>query len=99
MAPQEEHDRSLPRMTRSFSLGLNAHATPTVTRFGWSYAPGDKVIQTINDYDKDTFNGDIGQAMRVDLEEGEVVISFDGRDVLYDVAELDEVALAYATTV
>jgi hypothetical protein len=36
---------------------LNANATPTVTRFGWSYAPGDKVIQTINDYDKDTFNG------------------------------------------
>src|SRR5215217_3017812 len=37
--------------------------------------------------------------MRVDLEEGEVVISFDGREVMYDVAELDEVALAYATTV
>jgi exodeoxyribonuclease V alpha subunit len=35
----------------------------------------------------------------VDLEEGEVVVSFDSREVLYDVAELDEVALAYATTV
>jgi exodeoxyribonuclease V alpha subunit len=70
-----------------------------VTRFDWSYALGDKVIQTINDYDKDTFNGDIGQVMRVDLEEGEVVISFDGRAVMYDVAELDEGALAYATTV
>jgi exodeoxyribonuclease V alpha subunit len=70
-----------------------------VTRFGWSYAPGDKVIQTINDYDKDTFNGDIGQVLRVDLEEGEVVVSFEGREVTYDVAELDEVALAYATTV
>src|SRR6266404_2873781 len=78
---------------------LNADATPTITRFGWSYAPGDKVIQTINDYDKDVFNGDIGQVMRVDLEEGEVVISFDGREVTYDVAELDEVALAYAATV
>src|SRR5882724_9382828 len=78
---------------------LNADATPTVTRFGWSYAPGDKVIQTINDYDKDTFNGDIGQVLRVDLEEAEVVVSFEGREVTYDVAELDEVALAYATTV
>jgi exodeoxyribonuclease V alpha subunit len=37
--------------------------------------------------------------MRVDLEEGEVMISLDGREVTYDVAELDEVALAYATTV
>jgi hypothetical protein len=64
-----------------------------------SYAPGDKVIQTIKDYDKDTFNGDIGQVTRVVLEEGEVVISFDGREVTYDMAELDEAALAYATTV
>ena len=78
---------------------LNADATPAITRFGWTYAPGDKVIQTINDYDKDVFNGDIGQVVRVDLEEGEVVVSFDGREVTYDVAELDEVALAYATTV
>ena len=53
----------------------------------------------INDYEKDTYNGDIGQVVRVDLEEGEVVVSFDGREVTYDVAELDEVALAYATTV
>ena len=57
------------------------------------------VIQTMNDYDKDVFNGDIGQVVRVDLEEGEVVVSFEGREVTYDVAELDEVALAYATTV
>lgn len=53
----------------------------------------------INDYEKDTYNGDIGQVVRVDLEEGEVVVSFDGREVTYDVAELDEAALAYATTV
>src|SRR3989442_295378 len=78
---------------------LNADATPTVTRFGWSYAPVDKVIQTINDYDQHALKRDIGQVLRVDLEEGEVVVSFDGRDVTYDVAELDEVALAYATTV
>jgi exodeoxyribonuclease V alpha subunit len=78
---------------------LNPDATPRVTRFGWTYAPGDKVLQTVNDYDKDVFNGDIGQVVRVDVEEGEVVVSFDGREVTYDVAELDEVALAYATTV
>jgi exodeoxyribonuclease V alpha subunit len=35
----------------------------------------------------------------VDLEEGEVIVTFDGREVTYDVADLDEVALAYATTV
>ena len=88
-----------PRAQRGAPGGAQSRRDPARHRFGWTYAPGDKVIQTINDYDKDVFNGDIGQVVRVDLEEGEVVVSFDGREVTYDVAELDEVALAYATTV
>jgi exodeoxyribonuclease V alpha subunit len=78
---------------------LNPEATPRVTRFGWTYAPGDKVIQTVNNYEKDVFNGDIGRVTRVDVEAGQVEIDFDGRPVSYDVGELDEVALAYAATV
>jgi len=78
---------------------LNPEATPRVTRFGWTYAPGDKVIQTVNNYEKDVFNGDIGRVTQVDVEEGQVEIDFDGRLVSYDVGELDEVALAYAATV
>jgi exodeoxyribonuclease V alpha subunit len=78
---------------------LNPDATPRVTRFGWTYAPGDKVLQTVNNYEKDVYNGDIGRVAQVDLEEGQVEIDFDGRIVTYDVGELDEVALAYAATV
>jgi exodeoxyribonuclease V alpha subunit len=69
-----------------------------VTRFGWTYAPGDKVLQTVNNYEKDVYNGDIGQVAQVDPEEGQVEIDFEGRLVTYDVGELDEVALAYAST-
>lgn len=78
---------------------LNPRATPRLSRFGWTYAPGDKIIQTVNNYDKEVFNGDIGRVMRIDEEEGLVVIDFDGRRVEYDTGELDEVALAYATTI
>src|SRR3989449_3187133 len=78
---------------------LNPAATPRVTRFGWTYAPGDKVMQTVNNYEKDVYNGDIGRVAQVDIEEGQVMIDFDGRIVTYDVGELDEVALAYAATV
>ena len=78
---------------------LNPEATPQVTRFGWTYAPGDKVLQTVNNYEKDVYNGDIGQVAAVDAEEGQVEIDFEGRRVTYDVGELDEVALAYAATV
>src|SRR2546422_5371221 len=78
---------------------LNPEATPQVTRFGWTYAPRDKVIQTVNNYEKDVYNGDIGQVAQVNVEDGEVTIDFEGRIVTYDVGELDEVALAYAATV
>jgi len=78
---------------------LNPHAEPRVTRFGWTYAPGDKVIQTVNNYDKDVFNGDIGRIARIDEETGLVFVDYDGRQVEYETGELDEVSLAYATTV
>ena len=78
---------------------LNAAPGPRIERFGWTYAAGDKVIQLINDYDKEVFNGDIGRVESVDLEEGVLRIAFDGRLVEYEAAELDALALAYATTV
>ena len=56
-------------------------------------------MQTANDYDKDVFNGDIGFVRTVDLDAQEIVIDFDGRLVTYDFGELDEVSLAYATTI
>ncbi len=78
---------------------LNPGSEPRVTRFGWTYAPGDKIIQTANNYDKDVFNGDIGRITRVDSEQGLIHIDYDGREVEYELGELDEVSLAYATTV
>ena len=61
--------------------------------------PGDKGIQTVNNYDKDVFNGDIGRIAGIDEEEGRVFIDYDARRVEYETGELDEVSLAYATTV
>jgi len=60
---------------------------------------GDKVMQIKNNYDKNVFNGDIGIITQMDIEERTLVISFDGNPVDYDATELDEVVLAYATTV
>jgi exodeoxyribonuclease V alpha subunit len=60
---------------------LNPEAAPRVTRFGWTYAPGDKVMQTINNYDRDVFNGDMGQVTQVDAEAGVVTVDFEGRSV------------------
>jgi ATP-dependent RecD-like DNA helicase SH3 domain/UvrD-like helicase C-terminal domain len=76
-----------------------AEGQPSVERFGYTYRPGDKVMQVENDYDKETFNGDLGLVKSVDVDAQEVVITFDGRDVSYSFGELDEVSLAFATTI
>ena len=72
---------------------------PMVEKFGWQFRPRDKVIQTENDYDKDVFNGDIGQIVKIDPVEREVTIRFDQREIVYDYGELDEISLAYAITI
>ena len=72
---------------------------PFVEKFGWQFRVRDKVIQTENDYDKEVFNGDIGQIVKVDPLEREVTVSFAPREVVYDFGELDELALAYAITI
>ena len=68
-------------------------------RGGIQYRLNDKVMQIRNDYDKDVYNGDIGFVSKVDLEERELTVSFEGREAVYDVSELDGLALAYATTI
>lgn len=72
---------------------------PVVEKFGWQFRLRDKVIQTENDYDKDVFNGDIGQIVKLDPVEREVTIRYEPREVVYDFGELDEIALAYAITI
>ena len=72
---------------------------PFVEKFGCQFRLRDKVIQTRNDYDKEVFNGDIGQVAKIDPDERELLITFDGRDVAYGFNEMDEVSLAYAITI
>lgn len=63
------------------------------------YKIDDKVMQLRNNYDKGIFNGDIGFIHSYEREEHKVRVSFDGKIVDYDFAELDEITLAYAITV
>lgn len=66
---------------------------------GTVFKTNDKIMQVKNNYDKGVFNGDIGTIKHIDLEEKRLLLSFDERDVEYDITEMDEVALAYAITV
>jgi exodeoxyribonuclease V alpha subunit len=88
---------------RSLNIELQAALNPAgerkVERFGWTFAPGDKVMQIENDYDKEVYNGDIGYVGDVDPEGGELTVSFDGRSVSYGFGELDTLVPAYAATI
>jgi exodeoxyribonuclease V alpha subunit len=78
---------------------LNPPGETQVAKFGWTFCPGDKVMQVVNDYERDVFNGDLGVITSLDAEEGELRVDFDGREVSYGFGELDELVLAYATTI
>ena len=88
---------------RSLNLELQSALNPAgdrkVERFGWTFAPGDKVMQIENDYDKEIYNGYIGYVVDVDLEVGELLVHFDGRAVRYVFGELDTLAPADAVTI
>ena len=70
-----------------------------VQRFGRNYRIGDRVMQIRNNYDKDTFNGDIGLITAIEEEEQKIVVDMDGRNVPYEFSELDELVLAYACSI
>ncbi len=78
---------------------LNPDAIDKVERFGTTFATGDKVMVTTNDYDKEVFNGDIGYIQSIDKEEQELIVEIDGRGVAFEFGELDILTLAYATTI
>jgi exodeoxyribonuclease V alpha subunit len=88
---------------RSLNIELQQALNPPgelrVERFGSTYGVGDKVMQVENDYDKEVYNGDLGIVRSIEAEASEIVIEFDGRPVTYGFGQLDEVVLAYATTI
>ncbi|WP_414475702.1 ATP-dependent RecD-like DNA helicase [Microvirga sp. M2] len=78
---------------------LNPNPPARIERFGWRFSPGDRVMETQNDYDREVFNGDLGTVVRIDDEGGALIASFDGREVSYPFGELDTLVPAYATTI
>jgi exodeoxyribonuclease V alpha subunit len=88
---------------RALNVALQAALNPPrearVERFGSTFCPGDKVMQVTNDYDREVYNGELGVIRTIDLEESELTVDFEGRDVTYGFGELDELVLAYATTI
>ena len=86
----------------NLNISLQEALNPTdicLHRSGYTFRQGDRVMQIKNNYDKIVFNGDIGFVSSINLEDRTLTVRFDGRDIEYDHTELDELTLAYATTI
>lgn len=101
LSPMRRGEGGVRSLNEALQMTLNPRAaiTPRIERSDSILAPGDKVMQTANDYDKDVFNGDLGVIRSVDAAKRTATIDFDGRNIEYTAADLDSIVLAWATTI
>ncbi|MDR1361589.1 MAG: ATP-dependent RecD-like DNA helicase [Holosporaceae bacterium] len=86
------------KINESLQDAINPHGAEII-RGGRRYRVGDKVMQIRNNYDKNVFNGDMGQITDMDSESQTLSVNIDGREINYEYSELDELTLAYAVSI
>ena len=98
LTPMQRGVVGAANLNMALQQALN-YNTAALVRGGYTYKEGDRVMQLRNNYDKDVYNGDLGYVRSVDMEERTLTVDFDGQMVEYEASELDELTLAYATTI
>ena len=99
LTPMQRGVLGARNLNHALQAVLNPNPPVSVERFGWRFSPGDRVMESQNDYDREVFNGDLGTVARIDADEGAVIVDFEGREVIYPYGELDTLVPAYATTI
>lgn len=98
LAPMQRGGIGTQNLNQALQEALNP-GNIGLKRGGNIYKKQDKVMQIRNNYDKEVYNGDIGTVENIDFEDKSLSVSFDGRQVSYDISELDELVLSYAATI
>jgi exodeoxyribonuclease V alpha subunit len=98
LTPMQRGTLGARNLNQTLQQALNPEGA-TIERFGLKFRVHDKVMQIVNDYDKDVFNGDIGRIEKMSAEDKVAVVNFDGRKVEYLYEEFDELSLSYAVTI
>ncbi|MGL6074180.1 MAG: SF1B family DNA helicase RecD2 [Fimbriiglobus sp.] len=100
LAPMNKAVVGVQNLNKELQAALNpGNGKDEVSRFGLTFRPGDKVIQTQNNYQREVFNGDIGRVLNIDSIEQVLTVNFEGRAVDYEFSDLDELQLAYAISI
>lgn len=98
LTPMQRGVLGARNLNAELQQALNRHGEE-IERFGFVFRDGDKVMQTMNNYDKEVYNGDLGIVVAVDAISRSMMVMFGKRRVEYDFQELDELVPAYATTI
>lgn len=98
LAPMRKGIIGTENLNQVLQETLNPNNEP-IFRAGKRFAVGDKVMQIRNDYKREVFNGDIGRIESIDNVDQQMIVSVDGRDVIYEFTDLDELVLAYAVSI
>lgn len=99
LVPMNKSSLGTQALNIALQQRLNPNTKFSITKYGTTFAVGDKVQQIVNNYDKEVFNGDIGFITAVDVAAKQLQVEFDSRVLSYEFSELDEIVLAYATTI
>jgi exodeoxyribonuclease V alpha subunit len=98
LAPMHKGVAGVGNLNASLQAALNPRSQGLKTVSG-EFRPGDKLIQLRNNYDKDLFNGDIGQVLAIDGVKGTLTADFDGARHTFERGEFGDLALAYAISI
>ena len=99
LSPMHRGDAGTTALNQRLQAALNPEG-PAVSRFGRTMRAGDKVMQLKNDVERDVYNGDLGFVSSLDPEARQLTVRFDEeREVVYEESDLDELTLAYATSI
>ena len=73
--------------------------TPELLRGSRRFRIGDRVIQLVNNYDKNVFNGDVGTIADIKPDDQILLVRFRDETIDYDFADYDELQLAYSLSI
>lgn len=99
LCPMQRGGAGARSLNLELQKALNSDYESGIMKYGQIFARNDKIMQTENNYDKEIYNGDIGIIKSINEQDQEVTINFYNREVIYDYTDLDQITLAYATTI
>ncbi|MCX7630913.1 MAG: ATP-dependent RecD-like DNA helicase [Geminicoccaceae bacterium] len=99
LSPVNRGPLGVRELNRRLQNSLNPTPTVAIERGGVRLGVGDKVMQLVNDYEREVYNGDLGRITAIDREARNVEVVFEERAHRYGFDELDVLAPAFAATV